>query len=155
MAKARGRRAGKKRKVSKKAKPKKVKKTLRKKATRKKTAKRPAKKTTARAKKPAAAKRPARQPVKGPVVPPGEQPIGMVIHYYSHLGVAVVKLNKGALQVGDVIHIKGHTSDFRQVVESMQVEHQAVTKAMPGDDFGLKVSNHAREHDVVYRVLNP
>ncbi len=155
MAKGRSRRTGGKRKVAKKARAKKSKKTQKKKVTRKKTAKRPAKKTTARAKKPAAAKRPARPPVKGPVVPPGERPIGTVIHYYSHLGVAVVKLKKGALQVGDVIHIKGHTSDFRQVVESMQVEHQAVTKAGPGDDFGLKVSNHAREHDVVYRVLHP
>ncbi len=88
-------------------------------------------------------------------MPAGEQPIGRVIHYYSHLGVAVVSLDKGALQVGDVIHIKGHTSDFRQVVDSMEIEHQTVTRAVPGDDFGMKVAEHAREHDVVYRVVNP
>lgn len=155
MAKRRSRRTGGKRKVTKKARAKKSKKTQKKKATRKKTAKRPAKRATARAKKPAEAKRPVRQPVKGPTVPPGEQPIGHVTHYYSRLRVAVVKLDRGPLQVGDVIHVKGHTSDFRQVVESMQIEHQPIAKAVPGDDFGLKVSDHAREHDVVYRVLNP
>ncbi|MBI3622195.1 MAG: hypothetical protein HY208_08435 [Nitrospirae bacterium] len=81
--------------------------------------------------------------------------MGRVIHYYSHLNVAVISLDKGPLQVGDVIHIKGHTTDFRQPVESMQIEHESITKAVPGDDFGLKVTAHAREHDIVYRVLNP
>jgi putative protease len=159
MAKARTSRAGKKRKVTKKSKPKKslkkrVKKTAVKKAPAKKqTVKRPAKPAVVKAKKPAKAKPAAPKPVQ--TVPPGEQPIGLVIHYYSHLNVAVVKLDRGPLQVGDVVHIKGHTTDFRQVVESMQVEHASVTKAVPGDDFGLKVKDHAREHDVVYKVLNP
>ena len=155
MAK-KGRSSAKKKKPAKKKTAKKPakKKTAKKSPAKKKTtAKRPAKKAASRAAKPAKAKRPAAAPKS--IVPPGEKPIGQVIHYYSNLSVAVIKLGKGALQVGDVIHIKGHTTDFRQVVDSMQVEHQSVTKAMPGDDFGLKVSAHAREHDIVYRVLNP
>ena len=151
-----GRSSAKKKKPAKKKTAKKPaeKKTAKKSPAKKKTtAKRPAKKTASRAAKPAKAKRPAKP--AGPAVPPGETPIGQVVHYYSHISVAVIKLKKGALQVGDVIHIKGHTSDFRQVVDSMQVEHQTVTRAAAGDDFGLKVSAHAREHDVVYRVLNP
>jgi hypothetical protein len=141
------------------------KKVARKKPVKKRPARRPAAKKRPAKKKPAtrpaAKKKPAKKkPAKqkrppAPAVPPGEQPIGRVIHYYSHLNVAVVSLDKGPLQVGDVIHIKGHTTDFRQPVESMEIEHQSIAKAVPGDDFGLKVRDHTREHDIVYRVLNP
>ena len=138
-----------------KRKPAKKKVAKRKPARRPTAKKRPAK--TPAVKKPAPKPRAAARqaPPPAPAVPPGEQPIGRVVHYYSHLGVAVISLDKGPLQVGDTIHIKGHTTDFRQRVDSMQVEHESITKAVPGDDFGLKVSDHAREHDVVYRVLNP
>ena len=83
---------------------------------------------------------------------PGER-IGVVTHYFGHLSVAVVKLEPGiTLRVGDNIHIKGHTSDFGQRVDSLQVGHSPVQEVGPDDDFGLKVVDHAREHDVVYRV---
>lgn len=83
---------------------------------------------------------------------PGER-IGVVTHYYGHLSVAVVKLEPGTtLRVGDNIHIKGHTSDFGQRVESLQIGHAPVQEVGANDDFGLKVADHAREHDVVYRV---
>jgi hypothetical protein len=41
--------------------------------------------------------------------PPGER-IGVVTHYYSHLSVAILRLESGMLRVGDVIHIRGHTT---------------------------------------------
>jgi putative protease len=85
------------------------------------------------------------------MAPPGER-IGTVTHYFSHLSVAVVKLENARLRVGDTIHIRGHTSDFKQRVDSLQVEHAPVQEVGPGDDFGLKVREHAREHDVVYKV---
>lgn len=83
-----------------------------------------------------------------------EEKIGVVIHYWSKIGVAGVHLTEGALAVGDTIHIKGHTSDFTQQIESMQVNNESVQQAGPGDDVGLKVVDHAREHDEVFRV-NP
>ena len=83
--------------------------------------------------------------------PPGER-IGVVTHYYSHLSVATVRLDSGTLRVGDVIHIRGHTTDFSQRVESLEVNHAPVTEVGPNDDFGLRVVEHAREHDVVYKV---
>lgn len=90
-------------------------------------------------------------PPASPPPPPGER-VGVVTHYYSHLSVAVVKLESGTLRVGDAIHIRGHTSDFSQRVESLQVGHAEVSEVGPSDDFGLKVVEHAREHDVVYKV---
>ena len=83
--------------------------------------------------------------------PPGER-IGVVSHYYSHLSVATLRLESGTLRVGDVIHIRGHTTDFNQRVESLEVNHAPATEVGPNDDFGLKVVGHVREHDVVYKV---
>ena len=123
----------------------------RKPAARKQAAKKaPVRRAPLKAKKPAA--RRAAKPVSaGPVVkpPPGER-IGFVTHYFSHLSVAVVKLEAGTLRVGDNIHFRGHTTDFAQRVESLQVDHAPVTEVGRRDDFGLKVREHVRENDVVY-----
>lgn len=125
-----------------------------KKAPKKSPARKPAAKRAAPKKKaaarPTARPRPAPAPVpRGPL--PGEVRVGVVSHYYGHLSVAAVRLEV-ALTVGDTIRVLGHTSDFRQRVDSMQIEHQAVSEAIAGDEIGLKVVQHAREHDVIYRV---
>ena len=73
-------------------------------------------------------------------------------HYYSHLAVATIRLESGRLRVGDVIHIRGHTTDFIQKVETLEVNHAPVTEVGPNEEFGLKVVEHAREHDVVFKV---
>lgn len=155
------------------AKPKKKKKSVARKparrtkpAARKTTKKTPKKivrkKTTARPrpKKPAARKTPAARPrpatAAAPTVlttpPPGGVRIGVVTHYYSHLSVAIIRMESGSLREGDFIHIKGHTTDFSQRVESMELDHVHVSEVRPGESFGLKVKDHAREHDVVYKV---
>ncbi len=81
-----------------------------------------------------------------------ETKIGTVTHYYNHLHVAGVAITGGELRNGDTIHVKGHTSDFEQKVESMQIDNETVTVAKPGDQIGLKVIEDAREHDTVYIV---
>jgi putative protease len=84
---------------------------------------------------------------------PAEQRIGVVTHYYSHLSVAALQLDPGAtLRAGDLIHVLGHTTDFSQRVESLEVDRKSVLEVGPNDDFGLKVADHAREHDVVFKV---
>jgi hypothetical protein len=114
------------------------------------TAKAAVKSTPARPPAQAVAARPMPRPPAKPA-PPGER-IGVVTHYYSHLSVATLRLQSGTLRVGDVIHIRGHTTDFSQKVESLEVNHAAATEVGPNGDFGLKVVQHAREHDVVYKV---
>ena len=129
------------------------------KAGKKAARKKPAARRAAPRKKPAA--RPARnvRPVRMPPRPAGapaplagEERVGTVTHYYSHLSVAVVRLDSGSLRVGDTIHITGHTSDFRQRVESMEIEHQPVSEVSAGQEFGLRVTEHARDNDTVYKV---
>lgn len=61
---------------------------------------------------------------------------------------------EGDLAVGDTIHIKGHTTDFTQKMESIQIENKNIERAKEGDDIGIKVKEHAREHDVVYKVMD-
>jgi putative protease len=81
-----------------------------------------------------------------------EERVGTVKHYYSHLGVAAITLDR-ELRVGDTIHVKGHTSDFTQRIDSMQIGHAAVERAGNGDDIGIKVKEHGREHDAVFKLL--
>jgi putative protease len=124
---------------------------LKKKAPARKPARRaaPRKKTARPPQKPRpAASAPA--PARGPMA--GEVRVGVVTHYFGHLSVAAVRLESGSLRVGDTIRVLGHTSDFRQRVDSMQVEHQSVSEASAGQEIGLRVGEHAREHDLVYKV---
>ena len=126
----------------------------RKPAARKKAAKKaPVRRAPAKAKKPAKRRAVVTPAPAGPVVepPPGER-IGVVTHYFNHLSVAVVKVESGTLRVGDNIHFRGHTTDFGQRIESLQVNHAPVAAVGPRDDFGMKVRDHVREHDVVYKV---
>lgn len=81
-----------------------------------------------------------------------EKPIGEITHYFKKIGVGVVKLTGGSLKVGDNIKIKGATTDFEQVVESMQVEHESVTEAKKGQEVGMKVKERVREGDLVYKL---
>ncbi len=80
-----------------------------------------------------------------------EKPAGEVTHYYSNLGVAIIKL-KETLSQGDKIKIKGTTTDFEETIKSIQIEHKAVERAKKGQVIGLKVSDKVREGDLVYKV---
>ncbi|HXG53021.1 MAG TPA: hypothetical protein VNN77_16620 [candidate division Zixibacteria bacterium] len=82
----------------------------------------------------------------------GEVPLGRVTHYYSHLNVGIIELTDGDLNVGDTIHIKGKHTDFKQTVDSMQIEHQNVTHADKGKTVGIAVREKVREHDRVFKA---
>jgi len=132
------------------------------KKTRKKTAKTPPlhsppKKVGPKAVKPRLVSREAKpevvRPAPRPAKPaPSEERIGVVTHYFGHPSVAIIQIETGTLRVGDMIHIRGHTTDFIQKVESLEVKHAPATEVGPKDDFGLKVVEHVREHDVVFKV---
>ena len=78
----------------------------------------------------------------------GEE-MGRITHYFDNIGVAVVELAK-ALKVGTTVRVKGSTTDFKQKIDSMQVEHKSVDKAKKGDAIGLKVKEKVRPNDKVY-----
>jgi len=80
-----------------------------------------------------------------------EKEIGRVTNYFSKIGVAVIKLT-APLKLGDEVRIRGGTRDFHQRVESMQVEHQSIEEAAPGQEIALKLDQKARVNDKVYKV---
>jgi len=77
--------------------------------------------------------------------------VGRVTHYFSKIGVAVIELSDD-LKVGDTIRIVGGMTDFTQVVESIEIEHQKVQEAKAGDSVGLKVAQKVREGYKVYKL---
>jgi translation elongation factor EF-Tu-like GTPase len=78
--------------------------------------------------------------------------IGKVTHYYNRLGVAVVEL-AGELRVGDQIAILGHTTEFTQPVESLEIEHHKIDSAGAGQEVALKAWEIARAGDLVYKIV--
>ena len=81
---------------------------------------------------------------------PGKR-VGKVTHFFDHISVAVLALTD-AIRVGDSLHFLGHGTDFMQTAGSMQIEHQPVESAKPGDDVALKVDQRVRPNDAVFRV---
>ncbi len=81
-----------------------------------------------------------------------EEEIGHVTHYFPKIGVAVIEVTAGSLKVGETIHIKGHTSDLTQTVESLQQENLPVPEIKKGVSAGMKVKEHVREGDKIYRI---
>jgi hypothetical protein len=78
--------------------------------------------------------------------------VGRITHFFSKISVAVLELT-APLAVGDRILVKGPSTDFEQVVESMQIEHKNIQRANTGQSIGLKTVQHVRERDAVYKKL--
>jgi len=138
--------AKKKKKVIKKKKTlsrvKKVSKKTVKKAVKRPRAKRPAKK--------AAAKKARRGAKVSPEVT--LEKIGKVTHYFPHVNAAAVKLLKDGLKIGDEIYIKGHTTDFKEKIVSLQLDRVPIREGKKGQEIGLLVKSRVRSGDSVYRV---
>lgn len=81
-----------------------------------------------------------------------ETRIGRISHYYDHIRVGVLSLTD-KLNVGDKVHILGHTTDFVQEVTSMEIEHKKVSSVSPGDEVALKVNEPVKEGDVIYKII--
>ena len=82
-----------------------------------------------------------------------EVEVGKITHFFSHLNVGIIEVTHGDLKIGDKIHLKGHTTDFFEDIESMQKEHASVDSARGGESVGIKVKSPVREHDLVFKVL--
>jgi len=81
-----------------------------------------------------------------------EVKVGEVIKFFAKPSVAALLITGDSLKVGDTVHIKGHTTDLIQKIESMQIDNQPVSEAKAGDDVGIKVAERVRPGDVAYAV---
>ncbi len=143
--------AMKKKKKKKARRPVKRKKKPAKKTKKRRVVKKAKKKSIKRKKSTKAKKKVARKTV----LPPGAslEEIGVVTHYFSHVEAAVIKMTRGSLSQGDTIVIKGHTTDFKEKINSMQLDHAPISNAVAGQEIGLKVKAKVREHDTVYKLI--
>ncbi len=82
-----------------------------------------------------------------------EKKIGEVVKFFAKPSVAAVHITDGEVQVGDSIKFSGHTTEFTDVIQSMEVDNQQVQKATAGQSIGLKVSDRVRPGDEVFKVI--
>lgn len=83
---------------------------------------------------------------------PKMEEIGRIEAFFAHPSAAIVEL-KAPLRVGETIYVKGHTTDFQQVVDSMQFERQPLQEAQAGQSVGIQMKERCRRHDLVYKLV--
>ncbi len=105
-------------------------------------------KSSARPKK-KIAKKPAVKKAKLPVL---GKPVGKILHFFSNIDVAIIKLSAPVAQGDEIRIMGGEDTDFNQKIISMQIDHKEVKKAKKGASIGLKVKEKAREGYKVYKV---
>ena len=81
-----------------------------------------------------------------------ENLIGVITHYFPHVKAAVIKIKKDSIGLKDTLHIKGHTTDFVQKVNSLQIDRSPIKKAKKGAEIGLRVKSRVRHNDLVYKL---
>jgi putative protease len=79
--------------------------------------------------------------------------IGEVTHYYGNISVAVISLTS-SIQVGDMVHFLGRTTDFRQEVKSLQIEHDPVEQVGEGQEVAMEVIRRVRPRDKVFKLTD-
>ncbi len=134
-------------------------------ATRKRSAATAKRKTVAAApRKPPVAAVPERagvggfqpQPAKPLDAPASEEAnpedVGTVVHYYPHVNAAIVRVERGGFRVGDTLEFHGYTTNFQQRIGHIELEHESVGSAAPGQVVGIHVTERVREHDRVRKV---
>ena len=80
------------------------------------------------------------------------QIVGRVTHYFPHVKAGVISVTKGVISLGDTLHLKGHTTDFKQKIKSMQINNAPINKAKAGQEIGVLLRSRVRHNDVVYKV---
>jgi len=78
--------------------------------------------------------------------------VGEVNQFFRNINVAVIEIMAKKLQIGDIILIKGNSTDTRFSIESMQINRKDVISAAKGAEVGLKVPVEVKPGDLVYKV---
>ncbi len=79
--------------------------------------------------------------------------VGVVQDYFAKIGVAALGIAAHGIKVGDEVHFKGHTTDFSQIIDSLQIEHAQVNEAGAGVSVGTRVKDRVRAGDKIFKVV--
>lgn len=82
-----------------------------------------------------------------------ESPVGTVTIFFAKPSVAAIEITSGTLAVGDMIRIRGATTNFEQKIESMEIDRSPVPTATAGQSVGVKVKERVRPHDKVFKLI--
>ncbi|MDD3904981.1 MAG: hypothetical protein PHS46_00440 [Candidatus Omnitrophica bacterium] len=80
--------------------------------------------------------------------------VGEITHYFPHVKAAALLILKDSIKIGDEIYIKGHTSDFKEKIVSIQLDRAPIKEGRKGQEIGLLVKKRVRIGDSVYKVGN-
>ncbi len=77
---------------------------------------------------------------------------GEVTHYFPHVKAAALLVLKDSIKVGDEIYIKGHTTNFKEKIVSIQLDRAPIQEGKKGQEIGLLVKKRVRIGDSVYKL---
>jgi putative protease len=78
--------------------------------------------------------------------------VGEVTHYFPHVKAAALLILKDSIKVGDEIYLKGHTTDFKEKITSIQLDRVTIEEGKKGQEIGLLVKKRVRIGDSVYKL---
>ena len=78
--------------------------------------------------------------------------VGDVFKFFGKAGVAAIRVTEGEVRVGDRLQFQGPTTNFEELVQSLQIDSQPVPGVTAGREVGVKVSQKCREGDLVFKL---
>jgi U32 family peptidase len=82
-----------------------------------------------------------------------EKKVGKVFAYFEKIGVAAVKITDDYIEIGESIRFRGPNTDFKQEIESMQIDKKEVDYIEAGKSVGIQVSQKVEKGDEIYKDL--
>jgi hypothetical protein len=77
--------------------------------------------------------------------------VGVVVHWFPRASAALVALSR-PIHLGDVVHVRGQSTDFVQEIASLALEGAPVRAGAAPQVLGVRLAARARPGDRVYRV---
>ncbi|TLZ51811.1 MAG: translation elongation factor-like protein [Methanobacteriota archaeon] len=79
--------------------------------------------------------------------------VGQVFHFFPKPMVAAIHVTDAVVKPGDTLLFQGPSTNFDQVVDSLEIDKAKVPEAKPGQSVGIKVRDRARPGDLVYKIV--
>jgi 3-dehydroquinate synthase len=81
---------------------------------------------------------------------PAGKPRGVVENYLDRIGVAIIKMERSDLRMGEPIRIEGPQTSMALTASSLQINRVDVDRVKRGDVFGMRVPSPVRPGDLLY-----
>ena len=81
--------------------------------------------------------------------------VGKVTNYFTRLKVAEIKMEAGALSVGDKIYIQGPTTgSIEYTIPGIRINLKTNSKAIKGESISIPITTLLRRNDKIYKILS-